>query len=144
MMRGFRIGVLLSLSLLSAGIRTPPASAETYTVKNARIKVTLVPEKPSYLQGEPIRLIYTITNLSNHTVDILPGVEPFDIPIYTGFQFRAVRNDGLLVLPPLQQRHPTQTSDTVFWWLRWPPANPLSLLCCCRRRPHRFRHPPIL
>ncbi len=97
-----RYGIGMILSLLLLGARMPPSQehAETYTVHGDKFEVTLIPEKTTFLIGEPIRLTYVIKNLSHREIDMTIGSQPFSSPDRTGFRFMAKRDDGLKVLPP--------------------------------------------
>ncbi len=70
--RGFAFAFTLLLSLICFGKSTPAQNKYT-TPDGATISVNLHPEKTSIVLGEPLHIIFRITNLSSREISFISG-----------------------------------------------------------------------
>jgi hypothetical protein len=78
-----------------------PVGATTYQAGSWQVEVTLVPDKPEILLGEPTSLSYVVRNLSREDLEILVGGDyQNDLGRPASFQVRAQRRDGRWVDQP--------------------------------------------
>jgi hypothetical protein len=99
--------VLLCVGIVYAvsdGFR-PRSSPQVLTVKDvneqAGLELTMSLEKAEYSVGEPINMTFTLTNISNHTLEVRTGdVADFDFQVYNDKNYSLYRDSSSRVLLP--------------------------------------------
>ena len=94
------IGVSLTASQAPARTAASPA-ARDYQVEDWKLQVSLIPEKTSFMLGEPIYLSFTVHNSSTADLQIIAGGDtsnPLGRP--ERFNVETVRDDGVRVPIP--------------------------------------------
>jgi hypothetical protein len=76
-----------------------------YQINNWKLQVSLVPEKTSFMQGEPVYLSFLIRNNSSEDLQDIVGGDTYNwLNRPERFSVRIVRDDGVQV--PLRERPP--------------------------------------
>jgi hypothetical protein len=97
----FRIVSLPALALATLFLFYAPTYGQTYSVNGALIEVSLKPDKPVIMLGEPIRLSFIVRNLSKTDLKFSEGGDNRNrLGRPESYDVRAVRSDGKPVSKP--------------------------------------------
>ena len=97
----FRIVALSALALTTLFLFYTPAYGQTYSVNGALIEVSLLPDKPVIMLGEPIHLSFIVRNLSETNLEFGEGGDYRNrLGRPESYDVRAVRSDGKPVSKP--------------------------------------------
>jgi hypothetical protein len=98
----FRIVSLPALALTTLFLFYAPTYGQTYSVNGALIEVSLQPDKPVIMLGEPIHLSFIVRNLSKTDLTFSEGGDYRNqLGRPESYDVRAVRSDGKLVSKPV-------------------------------------------
>src|SRR5262245_27149121 len=97
----FRIISLSAMALTTLFLIYVPAYEQTKTVNGALIEVSLLPDKPVIMLGEPIHLSFIVHNLSETDLEFGEGGDYRNrLGRPESYDVRAVRSDGKPVSKP--------------------------------------------
>jgi hypothetical protein len=97
----FRIVALSALTLTTSFLLYAPAKGQSYSINEATIEVSLLPEKSVIMLGEPIHRSFIVRNLSGTDLGFREGGDYRNrLGRPENYAVRAVRSDGKQVPKP--------------------------------------------